>query len=199
MVCLGRRMHQLFFSIKRVHWMWQGKARRILNEELEAPITPAQYNMLRTLYTYRYGIVRFKLAQVLGVAPPGVSRMVKLLERKGLVFRSRYDTDRRCVCVKLTDEGTEFVEDILGIEYREQLATEELWVDSRVEREVCEWFASTERHEIELAILDQFLIRARVRQDDPAIYPFPWHGGEVNWGQPGTIQEPPPTRFRVAA
>ena len=41
-----------------------------------------------------------------------------------------------------------------------------------------------------LDVLDRFLVRARVRQDDCAIYPVPWHGGEVNSGQLGAIAEP---------
>ncbi len=192
-------MQRLFFSIKRVHWMWQRKARQILAADGEPSVTPAQFNMLRTLHTYRGGIVRFKLAQLLGVAAAGVSRMVKMLEERGLVVRSRYDHDRRCVRVKLTDVGEEYVEEVLGWEERDYNPNAELDLDKLLESEAAGWFASTPLDRIELAMLDQFLIRARCRQADPAIYPVPWHGGEVLYGQPGTIETPPPTRFRVAA
>ncbi len=192
-----RGMHRLFFSIKRVHWMWQRKAREIIGEMIgPGLITPAQFNLLRTLYTYRHGIVRFKLARLLGVAAPGVSRMVKMLEERGLVFRYREDSDRRCVFIELTELGLEAVEDILGVEGREDKDAD---LDRWLEEEAAAWFASTELARVELAVLDDFLIRARVRQLDPAIYPVPWHGGEVHPWEPGTIAEPPPTRFRVAA
>ncbi len=185
-------MHRLFFSIKRVHWLWDRKCREVLRCDEGPIVTPSQWLLLRTLYTYRQGLVRFKLAGLLGVAASGVSRMVKLLEDDDLVERSRPYKDKRLVRVKLTPIGEGLVEYLLRNRYREP-------VDDFAERNAEEWFASTELPDVELAVLDDFLIRARVRQCETAIYPVPWYGGEILYGWAGTIQEPPPTRFRVAA
>ncbi len=192
-------MHRLFFSIKRVHWLWDRKAREILRDEHGPHCTPAEFNMLRTLFTYRNGLVRFKLARLLGVAAPGVSRMVKRLEDDWLVERSRPYKDKRLVRVKLTSSGVAFMERLLREVYDFDLDGRTESVSEFTERNVKEWFASTELPDVELGLVDQFLIRARVKGGDRAIYPVPWHGGEVFPWEPGTIEEPPPTRFRVAA
>ncbi len=190
-------MHRLFFSIKRVHWMWQRKAQKIIGEMIEpAVVTPAQFNLLRTVYTYRHGIVRFKLAGLLGVAAPGVSRMVKMLAKRGFVYTVRDADDRRYVRIHLTDIGEELVEEILGVESHDEKS---IALDRRVEEEAVKWFASTMLYEAELDILERFLLRARVRQYETAIYPVPWHGGEILYGAPGTIREPPPMEIVVAA
>lgn len=43
----------------------------------------------------------------LGIAPPGISRVLRSLESKGLVLRKSDQKDRRNTCVCLTDEGAQ--------------------------------------------------------------------------------------------
>ena len=180
-------MDRLFFSIKRVHWMWQTKWAKALREE-DLPTTPARFLLLRTLYVYRYGLTRQKLARLLGVAGPGVTRMVKVLEQEELVTTSRDERDERYVRIRLTDLGWLLVREMLG-KVDAQLVHD---LDRMTDAEAQRWFASSPQPEVDVEILETFLIRARARQDDPAIYPYPWHGGEVLSSEPGTITEPPP-------
>lgn len=161
-------MHRLFFSVKRVHWQWQKRAETMLCER-DVWITPARFTMLRVLYVYKFGIQRGKLARLLGVAGPGVSRMLGALEAERLVKRSRYDHDRRCVLVELTAAGRELVERALGS------GDDVLEVDQEAKRV----FASSEHPEVDLELVDRFLVRARVRLEDETPFPVPWRGGEL--------------------
>lgn len=161
-------MHRVFFSIKRVHWRWQKRAETLLCER-DVWITPARFTMLRVLHVYKFGIQRGKLARLLGVAGPGVSRMLGALEAEGLVKRGRYDHDRRCVLVELTGAGRDVVERGLGS------GSDVLEVD----REAKRVFASSDHPDVDIELLDAFLIRARVRLEDETPFPVPWRGGEL--------------------
>jgi DNA-binding MarR family transcriptional regulator len=165
--------------------MWQTKWAKELREE-DFPTTPARFVLLRTLYVYRYGLTRQKLSRLLGVAGPGVTRMVKVLEREEFVTAERDERDRRCARIRLTDLGVALVREMLG-KVDEELVHD---LDRTTEAEARRWFASAGQEAADLEVLDAFLIRARARQDDPAIYPYPWHGGEVLRAEPGTIAEP---------
>ena len=45
------------------------------------------------------------LAQDLDITPPSVTAMVKRLENKGFITKSRSGEDARCVCILLTEKG----------------------------------------------------------------------------------------------
>ena len=45
------------------------------------------------------------LAQDLDITPPSVTAMVKRLENKGFITKSRSGEDARCVCILLTEQG----------------------------------------------------------------------------------------------
>jgi DNA-binding MarR family transcriptional regulator len=184
----GRWMHRVFFSVKRLHWLWQRRAEVMLYER-DVWMTPARFTLLRVLHTYRHGLMRAKLAQLLGVAGPGVSRMVKALEAEGLVVRRRSERDKRIVRIELTDGGRDVVECGLGS------GNDVMDLDGEVQKT----FASSKYPEVDLHVLDRLLIRGRWRLGDRALYPEPWQGGEVFWDEPGVIGEPPPFEVHVAA
>jgi len=181
-------MHRLFFSVKRVHWLWQSRAQEMLIER-DVWTTPARFTMLRVLHTYKHGIMRAKLARLLGIAGSGVSRMVKALEAEGLVTRRRSERDKRVVFIQITSGGRGVVDDGLGD------GTDVMDLEGEVKKR----FVSSQFPEIDLHILDTFLIRGRCRFTDKALYPEPWQGGEVFWDEPGVIREPPRLEVHVAA
>jgi DNA-binding MarR family transcriptional regulator len=180
-------MQGLFFSVKRVHWLWQMRARRVLRER-DVPLTPARFTLMRVLHTYRLGIARFNLAQLLGVAGPVVSRMVKALEALGLVTRFRDPYDRRVVVVLATREGRAMVDAALAgtVEESDRIAS------------VC--FASSRYPEVELDLLARFFLRARVKLRDRTPFPVPWRGGDLGdlCMNPYVLFEPPPLEVFAA-
>jgi DNA-binding MarR family transcriptional regulator len=186
---LGMAMQRLFFSVKRVHWRWQQRARRVLRE-VDVPLTPARFTLMRVLYTYRHGIARFNLVKLLGVAGPVVSRMLKALEGLGLTERIRGVTrDARVVLVRATTAGRAMVGAALEATNREteRIAT------------VC--FASSQHPEVDLDVLDRFLLRARVKLVDPTPFPVPWRGGDLWSIAEGffRLEQPAPFEVHVAA
>lgn len=89
---------------------------RAVARELEAhDLTPAQYNALRILHgagpdTLTCGEVGDRL-----VSPgPDVTRLLDRLEKQGLVQRLRDEQDRRVVRARITERGTDLVEEIGG-------------------------------------------------------------------------------------
>ena len=181
-------MQRLFFSVKRVHWRWQKRALRMLRER-KVPLTPARFALMRVLYIYKHGITRFNLAKLLGVAGSGVSRMLNALEDLGLVHRWKAESDGRVVMVKATDAGRAILDRALEA------------TDTEVERIATVCFASSQCPDVDLEVLDRFLMRARIKLMDPTPFPVPWKGGELweweNGWYPYQLDEPPP--FKVYA
>jgi DNA-binding MarR family transcriptional regulator len=67
-------------------------------------ITAVQAALLHAIRTHA-GIGVRDLAEREGVSPPRVTAAIDGLERDGLVRRTRSGTDRRRVCLEVTDEG----------------------------------------------------------------------------------------------
>ncbi|MEM8795907.1 MAG: MarR family transcriptional regulator [Pseudomonadota bacterium] len=81
------------------------------------PFNPLYFNMLRSISAE--GAVRpSHLADILSVPRSTVSTAVKSLEKRGLVFTSPDKTDRRALCVSLTEEGADVLEAILRQDMR---------------------------------------------------------------------------------
>jgi DNA-binding MarR family transcriptional regulator len=55
-----------------------------------------------------------ELAAHLGVSVPSASRIVRRIERRGLLSASRADDDRRATILRLTTAGTQVVDDVMG-------------------------------------------------------------------------------------
>jgi len=69
-------------------------------------LTPTQAQVLVAVDASSEGWMAVgEIARVLGVAQPTVSDAVAALERKGMVARERLESDRRVVCVRLTERG----------------------------------------------------------------------------------------------
>ena len=79
--------------------------------QLEVDITPEQWVMLDSLY-HRNGQSQTELAGDSYKNAPTVSRIIDLLEKKGLVERQRFANDRRRYKIFLTKKGQTTVEKV---------------------------------------------------------------------------------------
>jgi DNA-binding MarR family transcriptional regulator len=72
-------------------------------------VNPAQLSALSVLY-FMGPLTITKLARAEGVRPPTVSRLVKDMERLGLVMREKAENDARSTHVSMTPKGTALFE-----------------------------------------------------------------------------------------
>jgi MarR family transcriptional regulator, organic hydroperoxide resistance regulator len=100
---------------------------RVALDRAVAPLglTQPQYTVLASLrgLTARPGAERpsqRRLAEVTGLEPIYVSKLVAALERSGLVERARDAGDARVVRLALTARGTEVVDEAVGVVQRLQ-------------------------------------------------------------------------------
>jgi DNA-binding MarR family transcriptional regulator len=100
-------------SIGYVTWHLSLRWRAQLDRAL-APLrlTSAQYGVLASLYGLSRGDMRpsqRELADFTGLEPMHVSKLIRALERAGLVERGNNPADTRAVQLRVTDRGTEVV------------------------------------------------------------------------------------------
>jgi DNA-binding MarR family transcriptional regulator len=72
-------------------------------------LTLSQYGLLQPLADCGTARVR-ALAEQAGIAPSTATRILDVLERRGIVCRERHDGDRRAVEVTLTELGVDVLE-----------------------------------------------------------------------------------------
>jgi DNA-binding MarR family transcriptional regulator len=90
---------------------------RALEDELFARfgLTPQQYNALRLLRAeHPDPLPTLALAERLVSRAPDITRMIDLLEQRGLVARTRKPTDRRSVLLAITPAGLALIDEIAG-------------------------------------------------------------------------------------
>ena len=91
-------------------------ARHILNVELEPlNLSGAEGDILFLLLTGSNGTHQEQLAEQLDIGKAAVSRVVKSLELKGYVQRSRQDKDKRAYIVLLTTKANLISDEVTGI------------------------------------------------------------------------------------
>ena len=117
-------MHQIFFSIKRVHLRVVEIGRMLLKKY---GLTPARFDMLRIIDVHGpEPVPQAKIRVLLGVSAATVSRMLISLEKLGFVERTKSKMDARNLLVALTGFGFEQVDEALvslvGIGRAERMA-----------------------------------------------------------------------------
>src|SRR5437899_4819570 len=100
-------------------WRLLLKWRTMIDREL-APLelTHAQYSLLASLYGLSRGGLRpsqRELADFSGLEPVYVSKLVRAMERSGLVDRDPNPADPRAVQLRLTERGREIAEAAIRI------------------------------------------------------------------------------------
>lgn len=100
---LGRRgMNQVFFSLRRAFHT----SNRFLFKLVEPfGITPARLDLLHAIEELRIQPRQTQLAKLFGVTAATMSKLVRAIERLGLIARERDPRDARAVRISLTDAG----------------------------------------------------------------------------------------------
>jgi DNA-binding MarR family transcriptional regulator len=95
-------------------WRTYDRLKAIEDELFTAwELTPQQYNLLRLMKAaYPDPVPTFSLVSRLVSRAPDITRMLDKLETRGLIVRSRSDTDRRAVLVAITPAGLELIDRI---------------------------------------------------------------------------------------
>jgi DNA-binding MarR family transcriptional regulator len=106
-------MHSLSFQLKRAHHRVVAFGKSVLRR---FGLTPARFDLLYVVYARWESRKRIydapaqtDLCRALGVTAATVSRMVRRLEKLGVVVRFRSHIDRRTKQVALTDEGLDLL------------------------------------------------------------------------------------------
>lgn len=94
-------MHPITFGLKRAFLTSTTFLRRQLRRHFK--LTPARFDVLYLVYKGNHS--QFEIRRMLGLTSSTISEMFQTLERLGLVWRKRQDTDRRARLAYLTDEG----------------------------------------------------------------------------------------------
>ena len=105
-------MHALGFEIKRVYQRSLVYARAFARG-FGRGVTPARLDMLAAVFQ-EHVLIQRQLAEVLGVCEMTVSRMVRALEKLGLVHREKSEFDARERFVFLTRRGFDLVKEFLA-------------------------------------------------------------------------------------
>jgi DNA-binding MarR family transcriptional regulator len=130
-------MHTIFFSLKRAH---HGVLRVTRPMLAKMGLTPARFDLLYAVRE-REGLRQIALCRALGVSGATVSRMVRSLEKLGLLVRDTSCADLRQRFVYLTDQGRRCIRKAVRRVIRS--GTAELIVDSALcpdawgDREAC--------------------------------------------------------------
>ena len=96
-------MHQIFFSVKRVHLRVVEVSKKLVRD---FGLTPARFDLLRVVDAHDpEPVPQSKICTLLGVSAATVSRMLISLEKLGFVERTECKADRRNLLVRLTDYG----------------------------------------------------------------------------------------------
>ncbi len=94
-------------------------------------LSPSQFNVLNLLRDYPDGLSQIELSRQLIMHRSNVTGLVDRLERRGLVQRKDFATDRRAYRVVLTPQGAALLDEILPHYYRR---ADEVWESLSPER-----------------------------------------------------------------
>ena len=100
----GMSLDAVFFSMKRAHFGGQRLGRFLLEPFEEFGLTPARFDMMKTIFETPEMLSQARLVEMLGVVRSAVSDMVKRLIKLKLLSKFRA-ADGRTFIVQLTEFG----------------------------------------------------------------------------------------------
>lgn len=101
----------IFYTLDHTYRIKQ-RAAQVYFDELNMDITPEQWVILKIADQYE-GISQKDLAERAAKDTASVTRMLDILEKKGMIAREADSNDRRKFCIVPTKEGKNFIQDHL--------------------------------------------------------------------------------------
>jgi DNA-binding MarR family transcriptional regulator len=95
-------MHYVSFALKRAHYAALAASRPFATK---FGLTPARFDLICCALRLEISGFQANIARCLGVSQVTISRMVRRMERAGLVRRERIHDDKKKWRVRLTKEG----------------------------------------------------------------------------------------------
>ncbi len=163
-------MHQIFFSVKRVHLRIVEMSKKLV---AEYELTPARFDMLRIVDAHwPHPVLQSKLKELLGVSAATVSRMLISLEKLGFVERTESPIDARNLLVSLTEFGWERVDTALSALVHTAGGPVELIARRGVE-------AENKLALLRLRLLQKYLNAIRRCYGDTSPFVHPWRDDDL--------------------
>jgi len=164
-------MNAHFFSIKRAHY----GVLRILRKPFKSfGLTAARYDLLHVLFgdggqnSRPRTLLQSGVRRQLGVCKSVVSRMLKSLEKLGLVTRSRPYTDKRQRFVELTERGRRCVREAMACLERASCRLLSIAICFGKEHD-------KDRRFEHMCMFESYLLGIRRHYGDTAPLLYPWH------------------------
>jgi len=161
-------MHSILFAVKRTFHksVWFG--RHLLKDYL---LTPSRLDILYIMKTHEplSHLWQSRIREILGIAGPTLSRMIKALVALGFIRRERSQWDRRQYEISLTRRGRETIEHAIRTIIDDGIIT------SAVVHFVCTKWECPSTTLREVDELETTLRRMRERLCDQATLYYPWH------------------------
>jgi len=162
------RMHSVLFSLKRTFHksVWFG--RFLLKDYL---LTPSRFDILYILKKQRVlrHVWQSKIREILGIAGPTLSRMIKALLALGFIRRKRSIWDRRQFEISLTKRGRETITHAMRTIIQSGIIT------SCIVHFICEKWQCPATTLRQVDDVDMKLFFMRERLLDRATLYYPWH------------------------
>jgi DNA-binding MarR family transcriptional regulator len=107
-VCSHCNARDISILLWRIIKIWRRKQLRSLDPY---GLTPSQLEVLGTLYISKVEeIMQITLSRVTFIDPMTISTIIKNMEKKELVKRSKSNTDMRAISISITEKGIELME-----------------------------------------------------------------------------------------
>ncbi|WP_174247213.1 MarR family winged helix-turn-helix transcriptional regulator [Arcobacter sp. LA11] len=107
---INERTPIIGLPMNRVNDMIQASMKHIYEEH---GLTRAEMDMLATLHVFNNGLTAKEVSERLLFTSGGMSKVVKKLEFKNLIYKKASSEDKRSSLIYLTEAGAEIVEDCI--------------------------------------------------------------------------------------
>jgi len=162
------RMHSILFSVKRTFHksVWFG--RFLLKDYL---LTPSRFDILYIVRKHAGGkrIWQSRIREILGIAGPTLSRMIKALLKLGFIRRERSQFDRRQFDISLTRFGRAM------LEHATRTIIDSGIITSAIVHFICDDWQCPATTLRQVDEVDTHLKHMRERLLDSATLYYPWH------------------------
>lgn len=114
-LALRRTQTDTFLGLNLIQAVFEREITSLFEAHGLSGITPAQSNVLMTLFQARGPLTARAIHRTLGLSEATISRFVKALERAGWVARSKDPADARALLIEATPKAREALPDFIAV------------------------------------------------------------------------------------